>query len=84
MTIFILFIVLVISLLAFAYLWVDSFDDLEELPSQKILKELKGLENEYHYQTRTKISRRYSFNPRLFRRRTMVMMHHMGSLIILK
>ena len=42
MTIFILFIVLVISLLAFAYLWVDSFDDLEELQAKKRLKELKA------------------------------------------
>ena len=41
MTIFILFIALVISLLAFAYLWVDSFDDLEELPSQKKTKRVK-------------------------------------------
>lgn len=41
MTIFILFIVLVISLLAFAYLWVDQYEDLEELPSQKKTKRVK-------------------------------------------
>lgn len=41
MTIFILFIMLVVSLLAFTYLWVDSFDDLEELPNQKKTKRVK-------------------------------------------
>jgi hypothetical protein len=41
MTIFILFIVLVISLIVFAYLWVDSFEDLEELPTNKKTKRVR-------------------------------------------
>jgi len=41
MTLFILLSVFALSVLAFGYLWVDQYEDFEELPEQKKTKRVR-------------------------------------------